>query len=71
VINGIMKLSETGMIANNHWLEIPEHFPFIQLDAHIILPNHIHGILIINQSANPNISTDAQIGRLYLYSESS
>jgi REP element-mobilizing transposase RayT len=64
VINGIMELSESGMIANNHWLEIPEHFPFIKLGAHIIMPNHIHGILIIKQSANPNKSTDAQFGRL-------
>jgi putative transposase len=54
VLNGIMELSESGKIANNHWLEIPEHFPFIQLDAHITMPNHIHGILIINQSANSN-----------------
>lgn len=33
VINGIMELSELGMIANNNWLEIPEHFPFIKLGA--------------------------------------
>lgn len=65
-----MELSETGIIANNHWLEIPEHFPFVRLGAFIVMPNHIHGILIIKQTANSDESSDAQSGRLSESSES-
>ena len=48
--NGKMQLSEIGEIAHQNWAEIPQHFPFVQLDAFIIMPNHTHGILIINKN---------------------
>ncbi|MFP3860105.1 MAG: hypothetical protein ACLFUW_04715, partial [Bacteroidales bacterium] len=38
--NGRMYLSETGQLAYQFWNEIPEHFPFILLDAFIVMPNH-------------------------------
>ncbi len=46
---GEMILSEIGNIAKNCWLEIPEHFPFVQLGAFVIMPDHMHGILIISK----------------------
>jgi len=49
VINGKMYLSEIGQIASNLWREIPVHFPFIGLDVCVVMPNHIHGIIVINQ----------------------
>lgn len=52
VTDGEMKLSEIGKIANKFWAEIPEHFPFIELGAFIIMPNHTHGILILNKKEN-------------------
>jgi putative transposase len=42
-----MNLSEIGTIAHQNWIEIPNHFPFIKLDAFVIMPNHIHGIVVI------------------------
>jgi REP element-mobilizing transposase RayT len=29
------------------WLAIPEHFPHVELDAFVVMPNHIHGIVVI------------------------
>jgi len=43
-----MRLTPTGEIAKRCWEEIPKHFPNVELDEHIIMPNHIHGIIIIN-----------------------
>jgi len=43
-----MVLSESGEIAEKFWLEIPAHFPFVKLDEFIIMPNHIHRIIIID-----------------------
>ena len=34
-------------IAKQYWLEIPAHFPNVQLDEWVLMPNHMHGILII------------------------
>ena len=48
VINDTMKLSKIGTTAQNYWQEIPKHFPFVKLDEFVIMPNHIHGIIIIN-----------------------
>ena len=49
VINSKMHLSEIGHIASQMWYEIPVHFPFIGLDAFVVMPNHIHGIIVINR----------------------
>jgi REP element-mobilizing transposase RayT len=42
-------LSQTGKIAQDCWQEIPNHFPFVELGEFIIMPNHIHGIVIIDK----------------------
>jgi REP element-mobilizing transposase RayT len=47
-----MILSESGRIANKLWFEIPEHFPFVSLDEFVVMPNHIHGIVIIQSPAS-------------------
>ena len=44
-----MNLSEIGKIADKFWSEIPEHFPFVILDVHVVMPNHVHGIIIIDK----------------------
>ena len=55
VINSKMYLSEIGQIASQMWQEIPVHFPFIGLDAFVVMPNHIHGIIVINRSVKTPI----------------
>ena len=45
--NGRMTLNDAGMIAHQCWQDIPAHFPHIMLDTFVIMPNHIHGILVI------------------------
>ncbi|MFZ6037670.1 MAG: hypothetical protein ACOYU1_05445 [Bacteroidota bacterium] len=48
IVNGDMRMNECGEMAQQCWLEIPNHFPQTQLDEYIIMPDHIHGIIIIN-----------------------
>lgn len=43
-----MKSNQLGVLAEEIWFEIPTHFPFIELDEFVVMPNHIHGILMIN-----------------------
>lgn len=50
-----MQLNEIGNLANEFWAEIPKHFPFVELGNFVVMPNHIHGILIINKM---NIDND-------------
>ena len=48
--NGKMNLSEIGKITHQYFLEIPDHFPFVKLGAFVIMPNHVHGIIIIDKN---------------------
>jgi putative transposase len=50
VNNAEMHLSEIGILANKYWNEIPQHFPFVELGEYVIMPNHVHGIVIINHT---------------------
>jgi REP element-mobilizing transposase RayT len=48
IVNEKMILNDVGRIANQFWQKIPIHFPFVNLDEFIVMPNHVHGILEIN-----------------------
>ena len=43
------KLSGIGQIAMDCWCAIPEHFDNAGLDEFVVMPNHIHGIIVIKQ----------------------
>ena len=45
--NGVMNLSNVGVIADILWHEIPHHAKNVELGAFVVMPNHIHGILIL------------------------
>ena len=49
--NGIMGLNELGNSAAIYWQEIPLHFPFVELGAWVMMPNHVHGVIIIDKSS--------------------
>jgi len=44
-----LRATKIGTIAHQCWLEIPQHFPFVELDEFVIMPNHVHGILFFNR----------------------
>ena len=48
VIAGKMKLNQYRDLSERFWREIPSHFDFVELDYHVVMPNHIHGIIIMN-----------------------
>lgn len=44
-----MHLNEIGQFAHKFWEEIPKHFHYVELGEFVIMPNHMHGIIIINR----------------------
>ena len=48
ILNGNMHLYESGQIIQKCWKQINKRFPHVELDHFIVMPNHIHGIIIIN-----------------------
>jgi putative transposase len=47
-----MKLSRVGRAVQRCWLEIPVHFSGVSLDAFVVMPNHIHGILWLSRAGH-------------------
>jgi putative transposase len=46
--DGVMHLSHVGVIADILWYEIPHHAKNVELGVFVVMPNHLHGILILN-----------------------
>jgi len=46
-----IKLSTIGQIIKNQWDNIPNEYNNIELDHSVIMPNHLHGIIVINKRA--------------------
>jgi len=49
VVEEEIRLSPIGEIAKKCWEEIHEHFCDVMLDEYVIMPNHVHGIIIITE----------------------
>mgnify|MGYP005838815435 CR=1 FL=1 len=47
IISGKMQINDWGQIVMHCWQQIPDHFCHTNLDAFVVMPNHIHGILHI------------------------
>lgn len=50
IVNAKIKLSAIGRIAKQYWKNIPEHYPYAKLDQFTVMPNHLHGIVIIDHT---------------------
>ena len=59
IIDGEMHLSLMGQIAKENWCAIPEHFPHAELGAYVVMPNHVHGIIIIHENGLATNSSPA------------
>ena len=54
---GIMRLSNVGVIADILWREIPNHSRNVKLGSFVVMPNHIHGILILPENDDEIVET--------------
>ncbi len=63
IINHKMIYNRVGYLAIKFWREIPKHFKYVEMDAFIVMPNHVHGVIRIRgnnavvETLHCNIST--------------
>jgi hypothetical protein len=50
IINKEMHMNDLGMIVQDCWINIPEHFINVEIEPYVIMPNHIHGIITIREN---------------------
>jgi REP element-mobilizing transposase RayT len=48
----VIILNDGGKFTNECWMEIPKHFPNVVLHEHIVMPNHVHGIVELSDATN-------------------
>ncbi len=64
ISDGKMKLSTWGHMADECWRAIPDHFPHVDLGTYVIMPNHVHGIIIIHgRDTKFRVPTIEQFGK--------
>jgi REP element-mobilizing transposase RayT len=52
VENGRMIMNEIGCLVEEEWLKTKTIRPNVEMDYYVVMPNHFHGILIINETKN-------------------
>jgi REP element-mobilizing transposase RayT len=57
IAEGKMILNDAGKIVEMVWNELPQHYSNIQLDAFVVMPDHIHGIIIITEYKSTHIES--------------
>ena len=55
VVGGVMQLNAHGEIVWQEWLNVADHRPNVTLDAFVVMPNHVHGIIILRQAEKPGV----------------
>lgn len=48
VVDGVIVLSEAGRMIEEVWCELPNRYPGIATDGHVVMPDHFHGIISID-----------------------
>jgi putative transposase len=49
IVDEKMRLSTIGDVVKKYWEEIPKYYQDIEIDEFIIMPNHIHGIIVLTE----------------------
>ena len=47
IASGKMILNDAGRMIDMWWQELPRHFVPVQIDQYVIMPNHLHGVIVI------------------------
>ncbi len=62
VESGAMAPNPFGKIVETCWRDLPNHYPHVILDAFVVMPNHVHGILFL-ESSRGRPTSPSGIGR--------
>jgi putative transposase len=63
IVDDEMVCSPLGDQVRAGWLEIPRHFPGVELDVFVIMPNHFHGILVLPGKDEPCLEVAVDLPR--------
>jgi REP element-mobilizing transposase RayT len=44
--DGLVRLNDDGLMIEAEWIKLPKHFPQARLEDYVVMPNHLHGIVV-------------------------
>lgn len=47
VVDGQMRLNECGQVVADAWSWLSGRYPYVALDEWVVMPNHLHGIMVL------------------------
>ncbi|NOZ07116.1 MAG: transposase, partial [Chloroflexi bacterium] len=47
VVNGVIRLNEAGRVVADTWQWLAAQYPYVTVDAWVVMPNHTHAIIVI------------------------
>lgn len=53
IVGGVMEPSALGQVVEAEWLQTARVRPNVALDAFVVMPNHVHGIVLIEEGIGP------------------
>lgn len=62
VIEGQFYSNHYGKLVERAWEDLPSHYHQISLGTFVVMPNHIHGIVIINEPKNEETKDTGEAG---------
>ena len=64
VVDGEMWLNDVGRIMRDGWEWLAKNHDYVELDAYVVMPNHLHGIIAIADNVSPTGGPRKTLGRL-------
>lgn len=61
IVEDRVRLTHYGVIVTACWNDLPAHYPHVQLDAFVVMPDHVHGIIILTDDSN-SATTSNDVG---------
>jgi putative transposase len=55
-----------GLVVDSWWGMIPRRFPGVELDAHVVMPNHFHGVIVLQTTEDGMERAAGQVSLAYV-----
>ncbi|MBK8339463.1 MAG: hypothetical protein IPK99_05385 [Flavobacteriales bacterium] len=62
IADGVVHSSPIGELTQRCWDAIPEHMPHVDVGEFVVMPNHVHGIVVIRERATDVRGDGAEVG---------
>ena len=59
VVDGEMRSNEFGRIVKTMWDDLPSHYSNVECDVFVVMPNHVHGIIMLADDGVAGIDVGA------------